>query len=156
VISEGFAWIGPFLDNLTVARLNRDSIGLKGGVSVLLSKRPMRRPFLAQVDSQVNIIENAVLTLQFPQNAALQKMRGQRLEPAPSIETTMRIDGKCREVAHVNLLAVVCFERSISFHSHTMSQMPSTSKAPVRLPWFLAGAPSFLKRPHAAMRAAGA
>jgi hypothetical protein len=23
-------------------------------------------------------------------------------------------------------------------------------------PWFLAGAPSFLKRPHAAMRAAGA
>jgi len=37
-----------------------------------------------------------------------------------------------------------------------MSQMPSTIKAPLRLPWFLAGAPSFLKRPHAAMRAAGA
>jgi hypothetical protein len=67
----------------------------------------MRRPFLAQVDRQVDIVENAVLTLQFPQNAALQKMRGQRLEPAPSVKTTMRVDGKCREVAHASLLAVV-------------------------------------------------
>jgi len=87
VISEGVVRIGPFLDDLTIARLNRDSIGLKGRVSILLSERPMRCPFLAQVDSQVDIVEDAVLTLQFPQNAALQKMRGHGLEPAPSIKT---------------------------------------------------------------------
>src|SRR5258707_898229 len=42
VISEGLAWIGPFLNDLTVARLNRDSIGLEGRTSD--GHCPERRP----------------------------------------------------------------------------------------------------------------
>src|SRR5713226_2744366 len=102
VISEGLAWIGPFLNDLTVARLNRDSIGLKGRVSILLSERPMRRPFLAQVDRQMDIVQNAVLTLHFPENAALQKMRGNSLHPPPPVETPAGVDRKCREIIHAS------------------------------------------------------
>ncbi len=61
----------------------------------------MRRPLLAQVNGQVDIIEHAILPLQLPQGAALYEVRGNSLEPAPSIKTAVRGDGKCREVTHL-------------------------------------------------------
>src|SRR5882672_312544 len=47
VTLEGLAWIGSFLHDATVTRLDGDSVRLKGRVSIRLSERPMRRPLLA-------------------------------------------------------------------------------------------------------------
>ena len=71
VTSEGLAWIGSFLHDVAVTRFNRDSVGLKGRASIRLSEWSMRRPLLAQIDGHVDIVENAVLALQLPQDATL-------------------------------------------------------------------------------------
>jgi hypothetical protein len=69
----------------------------------------MRRPLLAHIDSQVDIVKNAVLALQLRQGAALQEARGTGLQLTSSVETTMRVDCKCREITHAYLPDAVCY-----------------------------------------------
>src|SRR5258708_39179461 len=50
----------------------------------------------------MDIVQNAVLTIHFPENAALQKMRGNSLHPPPPVETPAGVDRKCREIIHAS------------------------------------------------------
>jgi hypothetical protein len=56
----------------------------------------MRGPLLAQIDGHVDIVQHAFLALQFPQDATLQKARGNGLQLAPSLKTSVRVHRKRR------------------------------------------------------------
>src|SRR5882672_426140 len=86
------------MQDVAIARFNRDSVGRKGCVLIRPSEWRMFRKLVAQVDGYVDILQRVFLALQFPQRAALQQMRGKSRELTPSVETSVRVHRKRREI----------------------------------------------------------
>ena len=63
---EGLARPQQLLDDLPIRGFDCYSTGLDGATQIGSAKRPVRRPLFPKIDSDVDVVEDALLVLKWP------------------------------------------------------------------------------------------
>src|SRR5215468_1313427 len=84
--------IGILHNGLSFRAFNCHSMRLERCTQIGRAERPVRCPRFPQVDADVDVVENALLALEWPQDATVQQARRNGLELAPAVETTVGVN----------------------------------------------------------------
>ena len=92
VADEGGAGSIEFLNHPARAVLDLDLLGPEQGDLPVGAERMVGRPFIAQSDRDVGLIEFSAMAFEMPERTALLQMRGEAGECLPGVEAAMGID----------------------------------------------------------------
>jgi hypothetical protein len=87
-------------DNVTLRRLDGDTLRGERAAAVRSAKRMVRFPFLVQVRPDEDVVEHARLALESPQGAAIDVMDRDSVQLVPARKATVGLDDSFQQVSH--------------------------------------------------------
>jgi hypothetical protein len=109
VPGERVAWPIEGFDDGPVVALDRDALRGEDAVSVGRAERTVRRSLLVQARRDDDIVEDAGLTLERPERAALDQPRRHAAELVPACQATVRLHRGLEQIVRHGASGVLGF-----------------------------------------------